>query len=280
MELAAQLSQDKEVLERSDEAKASGAMYELEGRAGLLGPGGFANGSEKVDFNQQVALLMSLFRADGTGRILRIEEWEIEDVFYGNQVRARTARLVSMLPATAGDAKTIQHEVVEKRRVGWIDYRVPQRKYDMRLGLKSETPLPAFDPSKPHSHGPERARRKQLRRSFWTRDNCRIDTSIVQPSTSGGAIQYEIEAEHVPNKTQDTKDAKEAANSGAPAHVGIVSWLIELNTAVSADVPKPTLFLRVTPTQLGPAKVATNQTGQAADTFLVATSRQISRPPS
>jgi hypothetical protein len=120
------------------------------------------------------------------GRIARVEEWHIEDLLYEGGIRARHAKLASVLSnksksshdssKSSHDSSKSSHdlskesakevgikEYVQKQRVVWSDMRALQRKYDGRFSLKYERPI---SPST-IAHIPLLQRRLQTRRSFW-----------------------------------------------------------------------------------------------------------------
>lgn len=262
MEWAEELSREKQAL---DGLPAEvGDVHEEEGRLGTLTPDGFVNGLSKTDFETIVRHLMSLYRADGTGRIRRIEEHQIEDVAQSSDIRVRTSRRVSSLPSPL-DAKApaSSTETVQKTRLGWIDCRMLQCKYDVRLSLKRERPKATAA----GAGGGVGSRRGQTRRTFWTADRCRVDASIV--TFAGGATAtYELEVEDV---------------GAERPHVPIVEWLTELNALCTHSANKSLLFVRLTdsasPQAPAPAPAAVGKrVGKASDTLLVETTRGICRP--
>jgi hypothetical protein len=231
------------------------------------------------------------------GRIVKVQEWHLEDVQYEGGLRARQSKLVSSLPAqpsplTAGSAESVGatvSEYVRKQRVMWSDMRVLQRKYDGRFSLGCECPVPSTAMA---NLSPEQ-RRMQTRRAFWVENYLRIDLSIVQQQQLSSSntqhphpptIRYEAEMELLPEGAQVLSDAQLVSH--------LWNWILEIedsfgkiNGSETVDGPlwivrlSPTVTSTVTSTGTSNDNVQKPATDKAicTDVLLVPISRDVSR---
>lgn len=276
------------------------SMLEPEWRFGTLTQTGFTAGVSATDFQTIAKKLMATYQSDSAtttdqkqlveqkdvrrlGKIVRVEEWHLEDMIYAGGFRARQAKLTSSLPngtnATNGqDVTHTQKEFIQKQRVMWSDMRALQRKYDGRFGLKMERTVAQSGLA---NAVPEQ-RRMQTRRSFSVENYLKIELSIVQQqslssSSKSPLTRYEVEMELLPLGAQQLSDQQIVAH--------IWNWTLEIldslgKTATTDTTDGPLLFVRLKPNEQNPSSVDNRECKAiCADTMLVAVTREISRIP-
>jgi hypothetical protein len=328
-------------------------VSELEWRIGLLNQNGFEAGIAAQDFQAIAKKLMMMYHAQASastsasasaenksaeppsaapiggavspaenksntadlGRIVKVQEWHLEDVSYMNGLRARQSSLVSTLPAVTSSTNTAAaaaaapstiSEVIQKQRISWMDFRVLQRRYDLRASLKCERPVP----SNSINGGIATQRRMQTRRSFWIENYLRIDLSMVQqqnllihnptnnnnninnistPNSSSRpapSVRYEIEMELLPEGAATLSDSQLVQH--------MWNWLLEfqdlfgkMNASETIDghllvlrIPNEPTHHTLAKSNITPNTSSTTagQTAIASDVLLVPTTRDICRP--
>jgi len=220
------------------------------------------------------------------GRIVRVQEWHLEDVSYEGGFRMRQARLESslpQLPSGSGISGNSVTEFIQKQRVAWTDMRVLQRKYDARFSLKCER---GVSQSSIANLTPDQ-RRMQTRRSFWIENYLRIDLSIVQQQSlnqhhhnhnhnnnnaTSPSVRWEIEMEIVPEGASQLSDQQLVGH--------MWNWALEILDSFgkikgSETVDGPLLVLRLKPDTN--AETTQNVRAICTDVLLVPVTRDICR---
>lgn len=283
------------------------SVAELEWRMGLLNSPAFEPGLIPTDFQALAKKFMNMYQQTNNqpnssssnnstlGRIVKVQEWHLEDLQYEGGIRSRQSKLVSTLPAKSNSAPgeegvpgSTVSECVQKQRIMWSDMRVLQRKYDGRFSLKYERPVKASSVANIMLE----QRRMQTRRSFWIENYLRVDLSIVQQqqllqknnntnhfsTTSAPVISYEVELELLAEGAQTLSDQQLVTH--------LYNWIIEIQDSFgkingSDTVDGPLLVLKLVPnssnqhsTNTSPNS-STTQKAICADILLVPISRDI-----
>lgn len=255
--------------------------------AGAAPAAGAAASSDSKYGAAAAASVESQFGRSPLGRIVKVQEWHLEDVTYEGGFRMRHGKLVSSLPA-AGAAATSMTEFIQKQRVAWTDMRVLQRKYDARFSLKCERGIPQ---SSIANLTPDQ-RRMQTRRSFWIENYLRIDLSIVQQqklnhhqsNSVTPSVRWEVEIEIIP------EGADKMADQQLVGHLW--NWALEILDSLgkikgSETVDGPLLVVRLKPdsntntnpqaTTTAAPQTTTPTRAICTDVLLVPTARDICR---
>jgi hypothetical protein len=173
---------------------SSNSILEIEFRLGELNENKFNPGITKLDYEAAIHTLDTL-RLKNPETIIKTQESVFEDYFDGSYRQRTYSKPTNVL------FPTTNQECVTKKKIAHCDFRVLQRKYDCRLGLKEEIKVE----SKSHSFVNSSSfnnKRIQSRKSYLTNDGCQIDVSQVETilpnnnnNNNKSIVTYEIEIE-------------------------------------------------------------------------------------
>jgi hypothetical protein len=261
MDLVETLIREKSACDRVPQPPHEHIVHEAELRLGqLLGPG-FRNGVEEGDW-QRILLHLNQLPQE---RIVRKTIVLVEDLFFGDDVRVRRSGNPNPTPQNPQPGTAMVTEIQQKRRMTWFDARCLGRKYDMRMALKRERTV-----APPPASMQPQFRRMQERHSFWTADGIRIDVSRASapgPMEQTTTWEVELELDKPPTNEPEIQAATEA----------LIRWLLELTPTTSNETSgNRVLFLRL---DSGGQVQQQEQEGSVTDALLVATTRELIRPP-
>lgn len=278
--------------------QSPGVEFELEGRIARLGARGIE--PPRLDMHHLDFVARQLSALQGKS-VTRAEERKLTDQFYGGELRVRASRLKigGQEPHSAHDDKSTLEdkgwkeevpEIIEKRRLAWVDCRGLPGEHDVRLSLKRERHVAESTVSGPL--GRVMRTRTQTRRSFWTLDGCRIDLSIVrgvraaEPRSPPPQKRLRTaESESEPNDTTSYEIEVEQLDYAAGDALvqwllRILSWCNAVDGARPCDATETHLRFLVVPSPPSSETLEAKpirQTGRLMETMLVAITREIIR---